>query len=496
MDTLPLMLRAMSKEELLNYASSTPTYLDNCLAYAPTSIPLVDNNADSIINLLNSISTNNPLSSFGFASDEGHTPRGAFQIISIDGNTVAANADAQKTVTIIVNLSEPILLSPFTTLTNKRAMYGVTNLNFTMNLDTLCQRAWRKVAGTRWTGVGVTAAYANSQLVVEFLTPSADCILPQVNCQNYIDLPRFLTTFNSTIAPATVTTTATGQTYNANPTIISSSNIQLNQIPSRIFIACKKLQSSMSYSDPDSFLAIQKVSINWNNTSGLLASCDQKSLYNMSKEAGYNDTFTQWSGLGTQSLLGINTVSALGVANSPASLQQFNTSGSVLCLEMGRHVPIAETYFAPSSIGQFNLQFDLTVSNYSGTPQNVEIILMLQNDGIFVNNNGNSAVYTGVLSKQMVLDASLQQAVVHGDLERMIGRGSWWSKIKSGVSSALPMLKKVAEHALPEAKKYLEGRDGVAGLAHKALGMAGFGMSGGGESGGGMSGGKLKHRTY
>ena len=68
---------------------------------------------------------------------------------------------------IVVNLSEPILLSPYTTLTNKRAIYaGVTNLNFTMNLDTLCQRAWRKVAGgRRWTGVGVTASYyANSQL--------------------------------------------------------------------------------------------------------------------------------------------------------------------------------------------------------------------------------------------------------------------------------------------------------------------------------------------
>ena len=167
-DTLPLMLRAMSKEELLNYASSTPTYLDNCLAYAPTSVPLADNSAPSIINLLNSISTNNPLSSFGFASDEGHTPRGAFQIISIDGNTVAANADAQKTVTIIVNLSEPILLSPFTTLTNKRAMYGVTNLNFTMNLDTLCQRAWRKVAGGRfdWYGLHISDDVNNISVTV------------------------------------------------------------------------------------------------------------------------------------------------------------------------------------------------------------------------------------------------------------------------------------------------------------------------------------------
>ena len=62
-DTLPLMLRAMPKEDLLHYASMTPTYLDNCLEYSPVSIPLASNNASDIVACLNSASTKNAFSS-------------------------------------------------------------------------------------------------------------------------------------------------------------------------------------------------------------------------------------------------------------------------------------------------------------------------------------------------------------------------------------------------------------------------------------------------
>jgi len=484
-DTLPLMLRAMPKEDLLHYASMTPTYLDNCLQYSPVSVPIASNAVADLLTSLNSATSNNPLSSFGFADDEGRTPRGSFQIQSIDGNTPTTAINQARSVTIVVKIAEPILLSPFTTLTNKKAMYGITNLNFTMNLDSACKRAYRKVDAVLY-GTSVTASFTNSQIVCEFITPSADTILPQINCVSYTDLPRFLTTFTSTVPPSTLTTSATGQSFAPVIELITSNSIQLNQIPTRLFIAVKKIQSALSYEDPDSFLAISGVSINWNNTSGLLASADQTALYNMSREAGYNDTFTQWSGLGVQAPTFRQALSGANYQN----LNQFNTNGSILMLEMGRHVPLSEAYYAPSSIGQFNLQFNISVANYTNAALNVEVILMVQNDGVFVNNNGNSSVYTGVLSKQMVLDASLQTPVIHGDLQRMIGKG-WWDKVKSGFSSALPYLKQVAEVGAPLLRKQLEGKEGVKGHAGSALKALGYGMSGGGESGGGMSGGGM-----
>lgn len=490
-DTLPLMLRAMPKEDLLHYASMTPTYLDNCLEYSPVSVPLQSAGVADILASLNSATTNNPLSSFGFADDEGRTPRGSFQIQSISGNTPTTAVNQARSVVIVVKIAEPILLSPFTTLTNKKAMYGITNLNFTMNLDSACKRAYRKVDAVAM-GVSVSASFTNSQIVCEFITPSADTILPQINCVSYTDLPRFLTTFTSSIPPSPITTAGGGQSFSPVSTQISSNSIQLNQIPTRLFIAVKKLQSNLSYQDPDSFLAISGVSINWNNTSGLLASADQTALYNMSREAGYNDTFTQWSGLGVKAQTFYAPTIVAGT--SYTGLNQFNTDGSVLILEMGRHVPLPEAYYAPSSIGQFNLQFNLTCANYTENAVDVEVILMVQNDGVFVNNNGNSSVYTGVLSKQMVLDASLQTPVIHGDLQRMIGRG-WWDKVKSGFSTALPYLKQVADVGAPLLRKQLEGKEGAKGQAGSALKALGYGMSGGGESGGGMSGG-MKGRYY
>jgi hypothetical protein len=50
------------------------------------------------------------------------------------------------------------------------------------------------------------------------------------------------------------------------------------------------------------------------------------------------------------------------------------------------------------------------------------------------------------------------------------------------------LLKSLAEKALPEVRKALEGKEGVAGLASKGLKMAGYGASGGGMSGGRLAG--------
>lgn len=524
-DTLPLMLQGMSKEELVHYASMTPTYLDNCQSYSSVYTPVfpvvaalpgtnaaadiqtasqTDMNgvAAQTLGFISALTTNNPLSSVRFADDENHAPRGAFAYESIEGNVAAPDNNTKMTVYITYRLVEPLLLSPFTTIRNALGMYGISNISAVFNFDSQAKRCWRRAYDPARFGTNAEGndficsidSITQPTLIIESLTCPPDVILPQTNCHSYYDLPRYLTasveckggaTFSNAVNAATG---LTASSYKPNLNSASSQNIQLNQIPSKLFIAVKKQQSDLSYSDPDCFLPITKVSINWNNTSGLLSSADQRTLYRMSKEAGYAGSWNQWSGRANQAAYFNQNIARTADLNADAT-QSFFTAGAPLILDFGRHIALNEPALqAPGSIGQYNLQINVDYVNNTGADLTGQIIIMVMNSGLIAINNGSAQVYSGVLSKQMCLDASMQTPVSHGDLTRMIGKGSWWSSIKSNISSHLPLLKSLAEKALPEVRKALEGKEGVAGLASKGLKMAGYGASGGGMSGGRLAG--------
>jgi hypothetical protein len=139
--------------------------------------------------------------------------------------------------------------------------------------------------------------------------------------------------------------------------------------------------------------------------------------------------------------------------------------------------------------GNFNLQIQLQVYNqfsYAITP---EICLITMNSGIFVNERGTSSTYTGILTKQDVLEASAQEPLFQSSVKRLVG-GGFMDSMKSLIRHAMP-------HVLPHALKY--GKEQLsksshpgAKMAHDAMQMAGLGASGGGPSGGGPSGGRSK----
>lgn len=533
-DTLPLMLQCMSKEELVHYASMTPTYLDNCQSYTSVYTPVStfvaatvagDNDPtaaqvqaadlanglllqNQTLGFINALSTNNPLSSIQFADDENHAPRGSFFVESIVGNVPAQDNNTKITVYVKFKFVEPLLLSPFTTLRSARGMYGISNISLVANFDATAKRCWRRAYDPTRFGTDadgndfscVVNSITQPTLIIESITPGPDVVLPQVNIVNYYDLPRYITASVACTGGAVVSNTTAGngailsQAYKENISSASSANIQLNQIPSRLIIAVKKQQADLSYSDPDAFLPIKKISINWNNTSGLLSSADQRTLFRMSKESGYAGNWNQFCGRAQKAIYANINPNNINQADPPLvagynGINSFFTAGAPLILEFGRHISLNEPAIqSPSSIGQYNLQVNVDYVNNTGATFQGQIIIMVQNDGLVALNNGSAQVFSGILSKQMCLDASMQQPVSHGDLTRMIGKGSWWSAIKSGVSSHLPMLKQLAEKALPEVRKALEGKEGVAGLASKGLKMAGYGASGGGMSGGRLAG--------
>jgi len=98
------------------------------------------------------------------------------------------------------------------------------------------------------------------------------------------------------------------------------------------------------------------------------------------------------------------------------------------------------------------------------------------NSGIFVTERGTSSIYTALLTKADVLDASEQEHYSHGTVKRMVG-GSFLNNLKSAmswISSKLPMVRSaLAKIDHPYAR-----------VGHDVLKAVGYGKSGGGTSGG------------
>jgi hypothetical protein len=474
-DVLPAILRFHDKRELNRYNGMTPALYDTYGKYA-----------DGLG------ASNNILGNYGDMSlDNDLYPRGSFSEVQVSGNnTWGAAATAVPTIAnpnpvlieyyVRFTSREPLLASPFMWAKSSysgQGFYGIQNLNVVMNLATdNVSRLWR--SGAAWDNVVLSAGqvpqttysvveYTNSKLIFNFLTPKPSDMLSARNVVPYWEMPRYLSTATSTIGYAT--REANTKLAPATATI-PSTTIQLNQIPDKLLIFVRKAKNSQLVSDGDFALAISRISINFNNQSGILASSTRDQLYRFSVEAGSNQSFHEFRG---KAQLANNTT---GFGKEVA------TSGSYLMLDMGRHIQITEDYYASGSLGNFNLQFSIDVENYIEAPtasggavattMPIELVLITLNSGLFVCEKGQSATYTGILTKDDVLSAAQQTPHSTGDVERMVG-GGLLDKLGSFASA-------VAPHALPMVKNLLSGSDNkFAKLGAAGLGALGYGATGG-----------------
>jgi hypothetical protein len=234
----------------------------------------------------------------------------------------------------------------------------------------------------------------------------------------------------------------------------------------------RKPMSSQLWDDTDSCLVINSISINFNNQSGILASAQLQDLYRYSRDAGSNQNWYEFSGQAFR-----NSLAGGNYSPSAPNGYRLWTSGSFLMLDFAQAVQLTEDFYAPGSLGNFNLQLNLNVTNNSDESITPEICLITMNSGVFVCERGQSSVFTGILTKQDVLDASQMGAYTRGDVKRMVG-GSFLDTLKD-IGSALGNV------ALNVAPKLIERAVG--------LGASGGGMSGGEMmDGDGISGGRMK----
>jgi hypothetical protein len=371
---------------------------------------------------------------------------------------------------VTFKVTEPLLLSPFVFghPEGKQGFYGIQTMNFQMNMSANASRAWRAAkylsGANEMIKTATVASFKDSQLIFTFLTPHASDMLEPRNVVPFYELPIYRTTNFSQLnsigngiadASGTFPGLITGEQFRA-----SSSNIQLNCIPDKLIIFARKPIGSLTCGDTDSYLTINNISINWNNQAGLLSSMSQEQLYRASVASGLgNLTWDEFCG----SVMSISNPQGLsqgvgpyfgggaftgmggGAANDPVGCKLIATTGSILVLNFAEVLQLTEEYYAPGSLGSFNLQLTVGVTNNTQAdwPAGWELIIMPMLSGVFVNEKGTSSTFISLLTKEDVIQASQQEPYTNFEMRRLVG-GSFLGSLKSAagwISSKLPMVK-------------------------------------------------------
>lgn len=248
---------------------------------------------------------------------------------------------------------------------------------------------------------------------------NSDIPLPPKSVVPYMEFPRFITQPQNTTLGAFGSATATQQ--------LQSQTITLPQIPDLLIIYVKPLADPATTAadksaDPSlpqfgsSYLPLapsingarpaNPISINFDNFSGLLSSHTAEQLYNMSVKNGLEMDWNTWSGLGR-------------VSTGPGG-RVVPTVGGFLVLKPGVDLTL-QSGQASSLVGNFTLQFNLTVTNTFPFPVNPQLFVITANSGFFESIRGSSRIIKGVLSEQDIIAAPLAPSGTRGSLARMIG---------------------------------------------------------------------------
>lgn len=425
-DILPSILRLNNNRELYRYNGMCPCLPDQ-----------------SYKNFVDGVgASNNALGDFADQSYDGDLiPRGAFPVeLTLVHNITAGGSDASPVSTDVldtfvitgkVNVTEPLLgLSPFIygdAVYNKQGLVGINAMSFVFNIDSSCKRFFSTTSTATYTvSLGTQAQqnpFQNTRMLVNFLSTQPTDLISARNVVPYMDLPRYLSLQSST-GPLNPGVKAT----------FNSQNIQINQLPDYFIISVRKPMSTQSVKDTSSFLKINSISVNLNNTSGLLSSATPEDLWRISVNNHSTQSWAEFSGVVN------NANNATGVG-SPVS-----TTGSLLILAPAYDLSLPD-YLASGSIGQYNFQFSINVTNIEGVAVTPEICVICVNSGIFTTIAGSSNIYTGILTKQMVLDAKTNEEsldpVSSVQYNRMVG-GSMMNRIATA-SKKLPIVRNIAE---------------------------------------------------
>jgi hypothetical protein len=244
---------------------------------------------------------------------------------------------------------------------------------------------------------------------------------------------RYLSQINTTTA------IASGATQT-----LTSNSLQLNQVNDLIMIAVRRPISSQTNLLSDGFMTISKISLTYNNTAGLLSTLSNQQLFELSQKNGSNQTYQEFSGYAN---IGgkVITSSETGQADDIEANGYFTiaTGGSLLVINPAKDLNLP-VYLSAGSLGQFQLQFTVDVTNQYDDAITPEIVVYTMNSGLWVCQNGSAQTYTGILTKEAVLASKEGKSVpkiAQHEFDRLVGGRLMDNRGHAGVKRFLGLLK-------------------------------------------------------
>ena len=274
-----------------------PVMADNRAALLADTV-LTSNAAAGVPTALSPVS-NQPLSRY--ENSTSHT-RGSFLPISY---TNAANVS-----TWVFEISEPLMVSPFTLWDNEVYLGQLNTLSVQYNYSSIqdmfvSSQAYLALDG----GVG------NGSIVIS--NPRLELCYIQTD-MSLVTIPRSLKyDYENVIYFPQTFATAAG---NAFVTQFNSQTLRLQTMPKMIYcFARNQIQTRLGQTQPDCFYGIGNasgqagLSIQLGTRTGMLASASTKTIYRMTCSNGYNSTFEDWT-YGSGGVIAINPQKDLGTS--------------------------------------------------------------------------------------------------------------------------------------------------------------------------------------
>ncbi len=376
----------------------------------------------------------------------------------------AVNNGLVHTIYVKWKSVEPLVLSPFVFSDEcewDTGLFGLNNIQLIMNLVSSPSRVIRHTsrAGRTLSAIeyNTVTPFNNSRVNCQFLTPSLDVPLPPKSVVPYMEFPRYIS------QPVTIASGATEQ--------VQSQTITLPCIPDLLIIYAKPSNgysgSEADWYFPISDTASQPLSINFDNFSGLLSSHTREQLYQMSVHNGLEMDFASWSGVA-------HSAGGSYGANRQQG-QKIPAVGGLLVLKPSQDLTL-QSGQAPSLVGNFTLQFNISLKNHTDASRDAQLVVITANSGFFESIRGSSRIIKGVLSEQDIISAPLAPMGVRGELDRIVGGFSF-----SSLANILSKAKDIYQQTKPvvSAVKGLLPSDGMLGSVRSGLDAVGYGTGGG-----------------
>lgn len=382
----------------------------------------------------------NPLSPFDSrGANPIQTSRSSLYGIQIIRNPAAGEpvgiALPDTTAVIRFTVREPLFLSPFLFQRGQQdtGLIGIQTMNLQLQLggrggsdlasaiysiDSV--NMFTPVPGYQVGAISISAETIESYVYVNFLTPDALQIIPEINNYPYYE-PTLYTTVDSQALVA-------GQTRE-----IVMNNVQLNSIPQRLLIFVDEPDSRASVYKSDTYCSIEKINISFDNRDSLLAAATTVDLFNIAAKNNTNLTWTEWN----------------------------RDVGSVLCLNFGEDIPLRANQ-AVGLRGSYNLRMTVTVRNINTTvgpnqgtdqtgvnmPLGVALNVVVFGVGVLTIAQQNVVRTVGILTNEDVLRSKMQPAVPYMNSGDLYG-GGWFDDFRNAFMSVAKPLAGIAAKVLP-----------------------------------------------